>query len=145
MSGRPLVVRPPAGPADRAALHDVRHEVFVVAQGVPAEIERDALDETADHALALLDGRPVGAGRLVVREDRAVIGRMAVLADVRGTGVGTAVLRHLEDVARQRGCAIVELHAQLTARRFYERAGYTAHGEVYVEAGIDHVDMTKRL
>jgi predicted GNAT family N-acyltransferase len=59
--------------------------------------------------------------------------------------VGAAVLRHLEELARRRGCRVVELHAQLSAREFYERAGYAAHGEVYTEAGIEHIDMRKQL
>jgi predicted GNAT family N-acyltransferase len=130
---------------DRAAAYAVRHEVFVGEQGVPADIERDDLDDTADHAIGLLDGVPVAAGRLLQRADVAVIGRMAVRRTARGKGVGAALLRHLEEVAQRRGCRVVELHAQLSAREFYQRAGYVGRGDVYTEAGIEHVDMTKRL
>lgn len=131
-----LEVRRVATADDRAAAYAVRHAVFVGEQGVAPEIKRDAEDEAADHALALLDGRPVGAGRLVVRDRTAVVGRMAVAIDARGTGVGAALLRLLEDIARERGCTEVELHAQVTARGFYARLGYTAHGPVYQEAGL---------
>jgi predicted GNAT family N-acyltransferase len=123
----------------------VRHEVFVGEQGVAADIERDPLDDTAYHAVGLVDGVPAAAGRLLRRGDVAVVGRMAVRRTARGKGVGAAVLRHLEEEARRSGCRVVELHAQLSAREFYERAGYAAQGEVYTEAGIEHVDMTKSL
>jgi predicted GNAT family N-acyltransferase len=132
-------------PEDRAAAYAIRRAVFVEEQGVPPEIERDDLDELAEHALAVLDGRPVGAGRLVARGRTAVIGRMAVLDDARGTGIGAGLLDLLEEVARSLGCTEVELHAQLTARGFYGRLGYTAHGEVYQEAGIAHIDMSRPL
>jgi predicted GNAT family N-acyltransferase len=140
-----LEVRRAVTPADREAAYAIRHAVFVGEQGVSPDIERDDLDQLAEHVLALVDGRPVGAGRLVVRGPRAVVGRMAVLREARGTGVGARLLDLLESTARSRGCAEVELHAQVSARGFYERLGYTARGDVYQEAGIDHVDMRKPL
>ena len=140
-----LEVRRAGTARDLAAAYAVRHEVFVVEQGVPPEIERDDLDATAEHAIAVLDGRQVGAGRLVVRGAQAVVGRMAVRAGVRRAGVGAALLRALEDLGRERGCTEVELHAQVSAEEFYARLGYTAHGARYREAGIEHVDMRKAL
>lgn len=135
-----------AGPEDRDALHALRHEVFVVGQGVPEQVERDALDATADHAVALEGDVVVGTGRLVARPDRtAAIGRMAVAERARSQGVGAAVLALLERRAVERGLSSVELHAQVPARRFYERAGYRAVGEVYLEAGLEHVTMRKAL
>jgi predicted GNAT family N-acyltransferase len=70
---------------------------------------------------------------------------MAADAGVRGRGHGAAVLAELHRQAVLRGVVEVELHAQLTARRFYERAGYVAVGEVYEEAGIAHITMRRRL
>ena len=135
-----------AGDPDRDALHALRHDVFVVGQGVPAEIEVDERDATAVHAVARLDGQVVGTGRLIVRDDgTASIGRMAVAESTRGAGVGAAVLRCLEDRAVELGLTGVELHAQRQAVGFYERAGYTATSGVYLEAGLEHVDMRKPL
>ncbi|MDP9498242.1 MAG: GNAT family N-acetyltransferase [Actinomycetota bacterium] len=135
-----------AADADLPAVYALRHEVFVVGQDVPEVLERDEHDATCDHAVALLDGEVVGTGRLVAREDgTGVVGRMAVAADRRGTGTGAALLARLEERARERGLSAVELHAQVHARRFYERAGYAAFGDEYVEAGIDHVSMRKQL
>ncbi|MGY1593764.1 GNAT family N-acetyltransferase [Geodermatophilus sp. SYSU D00708] len=142
MSGRASV----ATAADWPEVVALRTRVFVEEQGVPAEIEQDALDATAVHALVRDDaGRVVATGRLLTREGRAVIGRMAVDAPVRGRGHGAAVLAELHRQAVLRGLPEVELHAQVTARGFYERAGYTVVGDEYEEAGIAHVTMRRDL
>lgn len=145
-----------AGELDGA--YAVRHEVFVVGQDVPEELERDALDAGADHALALLDGEVVGTGRLVdgrIDEQGALvpgtagtvgmIGRMAVREAARGTGAGRALLDLLVARAVERGLPAVELHAQVHALGFYERAGFLPFGDVYVEAGIEHLGMRREL
>jgi predicted GNAT family N-acyltransferase len=140
-----------AGPADWPEVAALRTRVFVEEQGVPAEIESDAADATAVHALSRDDGgRVVATGRLVERAGPdgtgvAVIGRMAADPAVRGRGHGAAVLAELHRQAALRGWREVELHAQVTARGFYERAGYTAVGEEYQEAGIAHVTMRRLL
>jgi predicted GNAT family N-acyltransferase len=147
-----------ATPADLPAAFAVRHEVFVVGQGVPVELERDALDAAAEHAVALEAGVVVGTGRLVDgsideagRHDPATtgsvgtVGRMAVRADHRGAGVGRALLDLLVARAAARGLPVVELHAQVHARAFYERAGFVPFGQVYLEAGIEHVGMRREL
>ncbi len=142
MSGRAGV----AGPEDRAALTAVRTRVFVEEQGVPPEIEQDDLDAVAVHAVSRDDaGRVVATGRLFERGGRGVIGRMAVDAAARGAGHGTAVLAVLHREAVRRGLTEVELHAQVGARGFWERAGYAPVGEEYEEAGIRHVTMRRRL
>lgn len=128
--------------ADMPAVFALRHEVFVVGQDVPEELERDDLDAVSDHAVALVDDEVVGTGRLL---PTATIGRMAVRADLRGQGIGAAVLAVLEERARERGYAAVELHAQVHATGFYEHAGYVPYGAVYLEAGIEHRSMRKDL
>jgi predicted GNAT family N-acyltransferase len=135
-----------AGPEDRAEIAALRTRVFVGEQGVPPEIEQDDADAWAVHVLSRDDaGRVVATGRLLVRGARGSIGRMAADAGVRGRGHGAAVLAELHRQAVQRGVTEIELHAQVTARRFYERAGYTVVGEEYEEAGIRHITMTRQL
>jgi predicted GNAT family N-acyltransferase len=132
--------------ADWPEVVALRTRVFVEEQGVPPEVERDAADATAVHALSRdAGGRVVATGRLLERDGRAVVGRMAVDAAVRGRGHGAAVLDELHRQALARGLTEVELHAQVTARGFYERAGYTAVGGEYEEAGIVHVTMRRAL
>ena len=114
---------------------------------MPPSLERDRHDQTdAVHALALLGEVPAGAARFVFVEAGMVkIGRMAVIDDARGKGVGIAMLRFLEEEARRRGASKSTLWAQVNARRFYEKAGYTAYGEVFGDAGIPHVKMERDL
>ncbi len=135
-----------AGPADGTGLHALRRQVFVVEQGVPAELETDAADDIAVHVVAVDPaGEVVGTGRYVERDGHAAVGRMAVAARARGRRIGAAMLRRLEAVAADRGLAGVRLHAQATAEGFYDRAGYAVTGPHFVEAGIDHVPMAKSL
>lgn len=147
-----------ARPDDLAAVFALRHAVFVVGQDVPEELERDELDAGADHAVAVVDGSVVGTGRLVDgRIDESgrlepgtsgsvgTIGRMAVVEAARGTGIGRSLLDLLVARAAARGLPAVELHAQLHARGFYERAGFTPFGDVYLEAGIEHLGMRRAL
>ena len=119
----------------------IRFEVFVEEQRVPAEMELDEFDALSCHALALLDGQPVGTGRLL---PDGHIGRMAVLAGWRGQGVGAALLQALIDEAGRRGMAQLALSAQTHALGFYARFGFVPEGEVYDEAGLPHQVMTRR-
>jgi predicted GNAT family N-acyltransferase len=132
--------------ADLDAAHALRHEVFVVGQGVPVEVEQDQLDATAVHAVAYDGEKLVGTGRFVGEPGSpAQVGRMAVDAAARGRGIGAAVLRLLERAAVRRGHPEILLHAQATAIGFYERAGYLPVGDRFLEAGIEHLTMRKPL
>ncbi len=121
------------------ALKSIRHRVFIVEQGIPEALEWDEHDAVSVHALALIDGQPAGCARLL---PDGHIGRMAVLPALRGQGVGTALLHGLIDCARQRGLDRVQLHAQLHALAFYEKAGFFAEGEDFDEVGIRHRRMS---
>jgi predicted GNAT family N-acyltransferase len=157
MSGtRAYVVRVAEEPADLQACFAVRKEVFVGEQGVPEDIEYDEYDAVAVHVLAVReDGTPLGTGRLLHGEAAAAkvdgdltvgsLGRLAVAPEARGLGVGVALVRAIEDAARARGLAAVDLHAQTHALGFYERLGYEAYGPEYPEAGIPHRAMRRAL
>jgi predicted GNAT family N-acyltransferase len=144
MSGGPTATVASAG--DMADVAALRTRVFVIEQGVPAEIEQDAADATAVHVLSRDDtGRVVATGRLLLYGATAGIGRMATDPAARGRGHAAAVLAELHRQAVLRGVTAVELHAQVSARGFYERAGYGAVGEEYAEAGIAHITMRRQL
>ncbi|MGV8943254.1 GNAT family N-acetyltransferase [Thermomonas sp.] len=126
-----------------AELRAVRDEVFVGEQNVPVDLEHDALDPISTHVIArVMDGSPVGTGRLTTERH---IGRMAVLAQWRGRGVGDALLLALVEQARQRGWQDVHLNAQVSALGFYERHGFQPEGERFMEAGIEHQAMRRTL
>lgn len=125
----------------------IRKQVFVDEQGIPAELEWDAGDALCLHAVAYNRfGLPLATGRLLAHEPGvSKIGRMAVLAAMRGSRVGRAVLDALMQAARQRGDRQVLLHAQSAAAGFYRRAGFEVQGAEFDEAGIPHLAMVKAL
>jgi len=124
-------------------LTPIRHQVFVEEQHVPVDIELDEHDVVSTHALALSNsGQALGTGRLL---HDGHIGRMAVLARARGYGVGSAILKTLIDLARERGMGCVRLHAQVAARSFYARHGFVAEDGTYMQAGIPHIHMQRDL
>jgi len=149
-------VRLAADPRDRRAAYSVRYDVFVTEQQVPADLELDDLDETADHFVAYDDDQAVGAGRLVVEPagfegaDPALgpvghLGRLAVRPHARGTALGVALVRAIEERAAGRDLRLVVLAAQTHATGFYERLGYAAYGEVFDDAGLPHRWMRRPL
>jgi predicted GNAT family N-acyltransferase len=122
----------------------VRIAVFVEEQQIPREEELDEADATAIHCVAYVDGQPCAAGRLVLSQSYGKIGRMAVLKEHRGTGLGARVLEALEREGAARGLREFRLSAQLSARGFYDRLGYAADGDIYDEVGIPHIAMVKQ-
>lgn len=128
---------------DREDLLAVRREVFVVEQRVPEEIEVDDEDEAALHVIARDGaGTPIGTARLL--ED-GHIGRVAVLREWRGHGVGSALMERLLEVAREAGLTGIPIHAQVSSIPFYERLGFVVHGDEFEEAGIPHRHMRLEL
>ncbi|MFW7342541.1 GNAT family N-acetyltransferase [Pollutimonas sp. H1-120] len=129
-----------------ACRHDaaaIRHEVFVVEQHVPPELEMDEHDRDCVHVVAYDEqGGALGTGRLL---PNAHIGRMAVRLDCRGAGVGSRLLAALVDEARRRHYMEVVLSAQLHAQDFYARHGFVPEGTSYMDAGIEHVTMRRAL
>ena len=144
-----ITVRLAETAAEIATCLRLRWTVFVEEQGVRPSEEIDAHDRTdAVHALALVDGVPAGAARLMFLEPNgepglAKLQRMAVIDDVRGRGVGRALLAFLEAEARRRGARAFTLGAQTHARAFYEKQGYAARGGEFDDAGIPHIRMDK--
>lgn len=131
---------------DIATCRALRRRVFIEEQGVSEADEVDELDDEAIHLLATVDGRPVGSARLLLRGDAGKIGRVCVLPEVRGTGLGAALIRaSLEELRRHPGLIHAKLGAQTHALGFYERLGFTAFGPVYEDAGIQHRDMIAPL
>jgi len=127
---------------NRELIFGIRKTVFVVEQSVPEDIELDELDPDAQHVLAFIDGVPVGTGRIT---SQGRIGRMAVLSEYRGHGVGREILLALVEMGRNFGIDRLCLSAQCHAIPFYERMGFVAQGDIYEEAGIPHRWMEQPL
>jgi predicted GNAT family N-acyltransferase len=150
-------VRVAQSEADRDAAFAVRRRVFVTEQSVPEELEFDERDAGAEHFVALLDGVPAGAGRMIVigvepgagpgraMTGTGLLGRLAVDKAARGMGLGRLLVRAIEQRAAERGLAAVELHAQTGACGFYQQLGYVPYGDLFFEDGIEHISMRKKL
>ncbi|QYK41784.1 MAG: GNAT family N-acetyltransferase [Paracoccaceae bacterium] len=131
---------------DIAACRALRRVVFIEEQGVSEADEIDAHDDDATHLLATVGGQAVGTARILWQGDTAKVGRVCVLAPMRGTGLGAALIRTAVTAARARpGTTRVKLGAQTHAVGFYERLGFAASGAEYLDAGIPHIDMVLAL
>lgn len=120
----------------------IRRVVFIDEQRVPQEEEWDGRDAECVHFLAMLNGKPIGTARLL---PDGHIGRVAVLSSARGTGIGYQLMEATIDAARAAGHTRAALSAQLHALAFYERLGFVAHGDVFMDAGIPHREMVLAL
>ena len=123
----------------------LRSRVFCDEQGVSFEADQDGRDPEATHIVAVEDGAVIGTCRLLFRGPVARLGRLAVEPERRGDGVAAAILREADRVAVDAGAETIALHAQTYAQALYEHAGYEEYGPTFVEEGIEHVAMEKRL
>ncbi len=125
----------------------IRTEVFIEEQRIPADMEWDAADAAALHAVAYNRlGQPVATGRLMqAAPGVARLGRIAVHRVLRGSGVGRNLMQALQDIAAQRGDRKALLHAQRTAQAFYLGLGFQPQGEPFDDAGIAHIEMSRPL
>jgi predicted GNAT family N-acyltransferase len=126
---------------------DLRDRVFCLEQGVPKREEIDGRDDEAVHLVAVRveDGRVLGTCRLLFVDRTVQLSRLAVDAAARRQGIATRLLRAADGEAGAAGARRIVLHAQTYARGLYAGAGYEPRGRVFVEAGIEHVAMEKRL
>lgn len=122
-------------------LRAIREQVFVVEQHVPTYVEWDEYDITATHLLALdAEQKPVGCARIL---DSGRVGRMGVLREWRGRGLGRALLDKAIEICKQSGHKQITLSAQTHALKFYQKAGFVVTSEAYIDVNIWHVDMRR--
>ncbi|WP_210215717.1 GNAT family N-acetyltransferase [Roseitalea porphyridii] len=145
MTSQPmLTLRRTQGETDMAACLAIRHQVFVREQCVDEDLERDGLDDRCIHYLAVDGQTPVGTARVMPLEGRYKIQRMAVLSERRGTGVGAALMEFIMDDLAEAAAASGRhffLSSQVHAMAFYEKLGFVACSDEFMDAGIAHRDM----
>jgi predicted GNAT family N-acyltransferase len=131
---------------DIATCQHLRRRVFIEEQGVSEADEVDGLDQRALHLLALSGGQPVGTARLLVKGNVGKIGRVCVVPEARGTGLGAALIRAaLAELRALPGVTEAYLGSQSHATGFYERLGFEVEGEEFLDAGIPHRHMRRAL
>jgi predicted GNAT family N-acyltransferase len=131
---------------ERASLEHIRNirmTVFVEEQNVPKKLEMDVFDEIdkAEHVLMKYEGKPIGCARIRFLAKKAKLERIAILKEYRGRGFGKALMEYMIDYCRKRGFKEIILHGQLRSREFYEKMGFRACGEIFMDAGIEHIEM----
>ncbi len=126
-------------------LAGIRTQVFIEEQQVPVADEWDNLDETAIHFLVLQHNQPIGCARLLIDEHKGLqhfhIGRVAVLKPYRAQGIGQALMEFVVGFCNAQANHPIYLHAQTDRKGFYERLGFIAQGDVFLDAGIPHITM----
>src|SRR5882762_6613688 len=141
-----ITIRAASTTQDIDACFQIREEVFVVEQNVPADLERDEHDSKALHFIALADGQSVGTARVVLGDSgtSAKIGRVAVYRSNRGLGIGKLLIAAIEGCPDLKRVHNFILDTQTHALQFYVRLGYEAYGGEFMDAGIPHRHMKKR-
>lgn len=132
---------PPGGDLTDAA--QIRRKVFIEEQQVAEEEEWDDLDARCNHLILYANDNPAATGRIVPGKP-VLLGRIAVLREFRGRGLGAEIVNRMASKAFADGADDVHLHAQIQAQGFYEKLGFVAYGEPYDEAGIPHISMCKK-
>lgn len=123
----------------------LRHEVFVEEQGVTEEEEYDGNESDFIHFCMYENEELIGYARASVKEGTIHIGRVVIRKDKRKHGYGKEVVLFAEEYGIRAGCRVASLNSQIQAKGFYDKLGYEADGEVFIEAGIDHIRMSKNL
>jgi predicted GNAT family N-acyltransferase len=141
-----IIVKMFVYPEEFLEMQAIRRSVFQEEQGVDPQLEFDGLDKTAIHLLAYLDNRPVGTARIrYLNEQIAKIERLAVLSTARGLGIGKKLMQEAIQVAKQNNVQEVVIHAQEYVKGLHQQLEFKQIGEIFEEAGIPHVKMTRQL
>jgi len=131
------------GAADLGDAHAIRRAVFIEEQGTPEAVELDDSDAGAIHLVAYNGGQAVATGRIIIDGEAYFLGRVAVLKECRGQGYGDFVMRLLIRRAFELGGMRQLIHAQIQAKGFYEKLGFAAFGDEFMEADIPHIMMAR--
>ena len=127
---------------------NIRKAVFVEEQQVPEEDEFDEFDvlnELCEHIVVEDEGQAIASGRLRVVDGVGKLERICVLASHRSAGIGKIIVQGLEEIAMDKGLARLKLHGQTHAEEFYLKLGYETTSDVFMEDGIPHIVMEKKL
>ncbi|BAY31236.1 GCN5-related N-acetyltransferase [Nostoc carneum NIES-2107] len=141
-----LMIKIVESPEEFAAIKAIRIAVFQEEQGVEAALEFDGKDEICDHLIAYLNQQAVGTTRIrYLDEQTAKIERLAVLSHARGNGFGKQIMEKAIDFIANQNIPEVVINSQEYVKSLYQKMGFIAEGEIFIEAGIPHIKMRKKL
>ncbi len=140
-----MKIGPALTPSARETCFAIRRAVFIEEQGIAEADEWDDLDASATHFLCWDNDGPAATARLIAKGDVAKIGRVAVLAEHRGKGLGLKLMRAMLRTSKDQGFKAAQVDSQVYAVPFYERIGFVVEGPEFDDAGIPHRKMTRSL
>ena len=123
-------------------LKNIREKVFIQEQKVTPQLEWDGMDEKAIHFLVFNDKAAIGCARAIVIKDHMQLGRIAVLKEYRGQGIGSALIEKAMTIAKLNQLSAIYISAQCHAIDFYKKFGFEVTSDIYLDAEIPHRDMT---
>ena len=140
-----MIIKIAETPFEKDAALEVRKKVFVEEQNISIHDEIDAFDQTAIHLIGIHKGQVVCASRLRFVKDYGKLERLAVLKEERGKHYGIKLIRTMEEIIRTHDVKLARLNAQAYAVPFYEKLGYKINSKVFLDAGIEHIEMIKHI
>ncbi len=142
-----MTVREPKTEKEYQKYFDLRWRILRKPWNQPRGSEKDELEGQSIHLMACEKGKVVGMGRVHFNSPKeAQIRYMAVEEDLQRKGVGTRVLRELEERAERKGADHIILNARESAVGFYKKHGYRIVGKAHTLFGvIPHYKMRKKL
>ena len=143
-----IKIREPQTAIDYMFLRNIRIQVFVIEQQIPWQWEFDEFDTTATHLIVEMNQQIIGTGRFYPSSnDESIykLGRMAVLKNFRGLGIGSKILNKFEDIAKSKNISEIYLEAQSDKLNFYLKQNYVPKGDKYIMDGIYHNLMSKTI
>jgi predicted GNAT family N-acyltransferase len=126
---------------DYVSLSMIREKVFIEEQKVTPQLEWDGMDEKAIHFLVYKAEKAIGCARALVIENHMQLGRMAVLKECRGEGIGSALIEKAVITAKLNQLSAIDISAQCHAIDFYKKFGFKLTSDIYLDADIPHRDM----
>ena len=133
-------------PKELYAILQLRNEVFVVEQNCVFQ-DADNKDQPSYHFMLWDDELLAGYTRLVppgIAYEFASVGRVVTSPQRRRTGIGKILMqKSIEEIEKLFGKSSIKLGAQLYLKKFYEGFGFIQSGEIYLEDGIQHIEMTR--
>jgi len=124
----------------------LREKVLREPLGMKFDKEFLAQDTDNIHIAAIEQGNVLGTLLLKPLDNKTVkMRQVAVDPDLQRSGVGTAMVKFSEQIARSRGFERIVLHARKYAIPFYKRLDYEVVGDEFLEIGIPHYKMQKRI
>ncbi len=124
---------------------NLRQVVFTDEQGFDAAIDRDEIDDTAEHLMALDKDKLIGTARTFPMDDYYKIGRFCILKEYRGQNIGKKMIEEILQILKEKNVSTVKLSSQYRARKFYASCGFSEQGEIYMEDGLEHILMICKL